>query len=585
MAQFDTNLEATPTQTVGSSPVVISQEGLGIAQAAQAFTGMFLDFKAKEKKQEVEDARAKLLAGVTNDIIALGQASEQQGGLSLQQAKVGSLNVVRQAIERNPSLTKEIQEAAASARTLTGLGGGKTSAQLRAEEFTDRRKAIIESGRGNSQMTDNEVAALEPSLQAQQQSENTLKQIAQQHSVALSGLNLDKNQKDAINARTEELLKTEVRKIAVSEQEMFSTLAESLLRQNGDSIEGRKKTVEALEARAAQIRAQVGGAANAFLKQDEIEDMLAGVLGPIDILRKSVEEGKDIRWINKSIELHKSQATLEFYNDPNLKKLAILSKELGPTVFETYAKETAVRDYIGKIVNDGGGSGTDGIAPEDKQKAVEFIKEFAKNSKLSDSAKEDLNSSISGVIKDAVTDNAQGRLVKPGSIGNVIDMLSDPTINQKVANGSIVVSEDDRQRGRVVVQTVYADKIEPKIREIFSTPSPLLDGQPVGNFYTPTIKGGALTMELSPEGKKLKEAFNTKLRESVPVSVGSSLETSANKQLLRDRERDVKILKDINDMVKAANSVGMAMATLNKQTDPSSTLNELMEGILSGQED
>lgn len=583
MAQFDTNLEATPTQTVGSSPVVISQEGLGIAQAAQAFTGMFLDFKAKEKKQEVEDARAKLLAGVTNDIIALGQASEQQGGLSLQQAKVGSLNVVRQAIERNPSLTKEIQEAAASARTLTGLGGGKTSAQLRAEEFTDRRKAIIESGRGNSQMTDNEVAALEPSLQAQQQSENTLKQIAQQHSVALSGLNLDKNQKDAINARTEELLKTEVRKIAVSEQEMFSTLAESLLRQNGDSIEGRKKTVEALEARAAQIRAQVGGAANAFLKQDEIEDMLAGVLGPIDILRKSVEEGKDIRWINKSIELHKSQATLEFYNDPNLKKLAILSKELGPTVFETYAKETAVRDYIGKIVNDGGGSGTDGITPEDKQKAVEFIKEFAKNSKLSDSAKENLSSSISGVIKDAVTDNAQGRLVKPGSIGNVIDMLSDPTINQKVANGSIVVSEDDRQRGRVVVQTVYADKIEPKIREIFSTPSPLLDGQPVGNFYTPAIKGGVLTMELSPEGKKLKEAFNTKLRESVPVSVGSSLETSANKQLLRDRERDVKILKDINDMVKAANSVGMAMATLNKQTDPSSTLNELMEGILSDQ--
>ena len=130
MAEFDSTLNVVPTQTVGSSPVIIDTSALAVAKLAEAFTGQFFKEKAQAKKEEAGAAKDKVLNGVASFIQRAGAAANTRGGPSLSNSKLKVNNFLASTLAANPQLTTEIGKIASSNISSSGLGAGKSQAVL-----------------------------------------------------------------------------------------------------------------------------------------------------------------------------------------------------------------------------------------------------------------------------------------------------------------------------------------------------------------------------------------------------------------------------------------------------------------------
>ncbi len=579
MAKFDSTLNVVPTQTTASSPVVVDTSALAVAQLAEAFTGQFAAFKVKEKKQDAEDASNKVLAGVASGIQKLGAAAES-GQITLSQARVQMTDLVSSTIVANTSLTEEISKIAASSRTSSGLGAGKSQAQLAQERQVDTKKAMVDIGWVSPDATDSEVNELVPKLQMKQQSQENLRVLSAELAAANADATLQGTKGAAVKAAIQDKMKTEVRTIAVAEHARISTEVQRLNRVTGTDSASRQDAVEQLDALEDSLRAGVSGAANAFLNQDEIDNMLSGVLQPISILRQRFNENRPAKWANDHIAGSKAKTDVEFFSDRGRQVLSSFSRNVGPSVVGTFFVEKTAEEFMGDLLIGKGGKGTEGVDPKTLIEADKLIETAAKKQDLNEEDQESLSNSVSGMLQNIVVDNALGRVNSPKDIAMVVNRLADPNVNQKVVSGELDLSLEDRQRGLAVIRDQYIDQLLPATNKILNLKSPIEGQQSIGESFDFNIENGVLVVNLNPESQEIFKKASTLAVQPKSLDKATFQEQSKAISLRFDVNR---ALKDMKQVVASVNKAARASATLNKTSKFEPMLKDFMTGLLGGE--
>ena len=580
MATFDSTLNVVPTQTTATSPAIIDTSALAVAKLAESFTGQFLQFKDKEKKDAALDAKNKVLSDVAVGITKLGTAAES-GQITLTQARVQRGDLVAQAMTANPSLAAEITKISGSASTNVGLSTGKTQAQIAQDQKVALKKDMVEIGWVSPEASESEVNELAPKLQAKLQSQENLKVLGKELTVARSQIGLETEQEAAVTRKISDKMKNEVRTIAVSEHGRIAVEVQRLNRTTGTDTASVQSAVEQLDALEDQLRSSVSGTASAFLKQDDIDDILAGVLEPIAILKQRFNEGKASKWATFEINKSKSETDVEFLSDPINSRLSAFSRNIGQSVLATQIVENQANRYIAPLMAGKGGTGTQDVTPKTKQQSVELIKEGARQDTLKQEDQDSLSKLVSGTLKDVVTDDAQGRVNSPKDIATTIEMLADPAVNKKVASGEIVLGIDELQRAEAVIRDQYLGKLVPVTNQVLNTPSPFEGQQSIGEAFDFNIENGVLVVNFTPEAKEQIAKANVLRRESkpFPASERTILITDAAKLVIDVRNS----MNDMKQVVASANKAARAMATLNRSTKFEPILKSVLTGILGGE--
>ncbi len=559
MAEFNSDLNVVPTQTVGQSPVIVDTSSLAVAKLAEAFTGQFFAEKAQAKK--------RVLGEVASFIQRTGASANMKGGPSLSQAKLKVNTFLASTLANNPQLTAEIGKVASSNLSTSGLSAGKSQAVLRQEQEVAVKEELIRQGKISPLATEEDIVELVPALQKQNAAETELKRLAVQFET-------EQKNKKAINANTLDLMKTEVRKIAVGEHERVSLIVKRLNEVTGDDVGSRKEAEGQLDALEAEIRGKVSGTAGSLFNQTEIDGMLSGVLSPINALRKRINENRSAKWANDQLTTMKATNDVDFYRDDDLGKVATLVRNLGPSAVAIFSINKASQKFIGEYLNGKGGKGTEGVTPDTKKAIQSTVKELSVKKDLDEQGKEDLANLVEGTLKDLVTDNAQGRVTSPKDLTQAIDILADPNLNKKVASGEIVLNPETVARGERVIQETFLSKLLPSIRKQMALPIKTIEGKPLGSLVDVKFENGVLTIDLTEEAKKTRS-----LRESV-MAFSYKSSSGLNKKHIRDEEA---ALKDLRSLVASINKVAVAKATLDGTSKTEGIIKPLVESLLGGE--
>lgn len=581
MARFDVGLEATPTTTIGRGPAIIDTSALAVSQIAEAFAKQFVSEKFRQQESQKKDATSAALSGLQTDILKVGQAVES-GEMNLSRGNIVTRQRLIEFITQNPSLSKEAGELYSATTKNAGLTAGKSEAQLRQEQFLSSRKDLADAGWVRQDASPDEVSK---QLDKFQQNNRALKELqdAQRQLTFTAGReDLDASRKKAINEETKQVAKQSIRSLVNAQH---SRVLAQVNQWNKELSDGNRQQIfEQADALKREILAGIPSVPQTFLSREEVDSMIGVILSPIDVLKERSEKNMSAKWAQDRIDTTTTIAREDALQNPGMLKLHTFSKLVGEATLSRLSTNVIYQDYMSNLINDKGGKGTSDVPKQVLSDVKDTVISAANSKQLLSEEQErvntDMGSLISGVLKDAVTDSAQGNIQKPSDINHIMDMLSDPAVASKIVNGEVVLDDRARVKASNVVSAEYVSKLVPTTKKVLSEPVPSgipsIEGKSMGELYSLEVdlKSGALVATLKPEAI---EAHAQSLSKELPdVSIETHRRVASN--VLSNFSKS----KDLKNLVTNINRSAKVMATLNREENPSSVIDSLVVGLLGG---
>lgn len=569
MARFDVGLESVPTTTIGRAPAIVDTSSLAVTQLAGAFIGQYL----KEKEQ---NASSRLMAGLQTDILKIGQAVER-GERTLSQGNVMARQLTIEAITANPALSEGISELYTKTSKSAGLSAGKSEAQLRQEQFLEVRKDLADKGWLTANATEQEVSNQLKALQKYNQGVTELQDQQRQLTFTQGREELDANRKRAINEQIKDNARTSIRKVVNAQADRVRF---HVNKWNQELTDGNRQQIfEQANALRSEILSSIPPREQLFLSDEEVSGMVGILLEPLDILKDRADKNMTAKWAQDRIDTTVALSTEDALRDPGVKKLSTWSRLVGEATLARLATNVTYARYMGPLLDGKGGKGTEGVPAEVSNSAVKSIIDAASTAPFNQQDKEIINeglqNSISGILKDIVTDEAQGRINKPSDVEIGMKLLSDPAVSQKIVSGEIVLDANAKERGKRVLQEEYINKLVPTTRSLLSEPlKGDLKGKTLGDLFSLEKENGVLTAKIKPE------AVSARAEELKQANPGVAL---FNPEALAEKEiRAFGKTKDLNTLVTNMNRAARVMATLNSTDNVDPILDTLVIGTLGG---
>lgn len=578
MARFDVGLETQPTTTVGRAPAVVDTSALAVAQLAEAFAGQYFSEQAELKKQEKKDAASALVAGLQTDILKLGQSVES-GEKTLSQGNVLARQLTIETITANPSLSSELSKVYVDSAKAAGLTAGKSEAQLRQEQFLENRKALSDGGWVASDAGEVEVNSQLKAFQKYRGAVRDLEDSQRMLRYTMSREELDTNRKRAISDQAKENARMSIRQIVNSQAARVRALAS---RWNKELTDGNRQDIfEQADALRREVLAGIPPRDQLFLSDEEVDAMVGVMLQPLDTLKERAEKNMTAKWAQDRIDTTVKLATEDALQNTGIKKLHVWSSLVGETTLSRLATNTVYANYMGTLLDGKGGAGTTNVPKSISKEVISSIIDGANAKPLTSEDAQSINqgteNAVNGVLKDLITDDAQGRIVKPADVENGMRLLSDPAVSKKIISGEIKLDANTQNKARRIVQEEYINKLIPTTRAVLSEPAPsgiaAIEGKAMGNLVNLTSKNGVLSFEIKPE---VIEEHAKLLKKEIP-----GVDIEQHRRAAERTFNSFSKIKDMKSLVTNINRAANVMSTLNRSSNTSESLDQLVGGLLN----
>lgn len=482
----DVNTEIDPGARVVNPPDrsgeinALNQIGRGIGVGARTVAQYF--------QNNANNASAARMAKFKTDLLGLSDAEAQ--GVSPSEILIRSRTRLAQEYANNPNAEKDIGQAYSQWQTQTGYNKVATPAMQQEQVRQQQIQTAVSNGflSANDINNPTKVQQAQDSLENYQHTVTTLGLQQKQIDAKLAQNNLSNSDRTRLQNEKEDNALDGLHAVAAASLPYWKTKFNDAMSQINSETdptkrEQLKKTLLIqMDQDFAQKTAEL---ANGGLgtNQAKIDQVLNPIKGLLDVYKKQIDGTYDAQQAKSLIDNANAQIELQALRglDAEGKALVGTSKLLGQSasVVLQGAGAAAATNLFSKMKKsmqpDANGDPSTDKSPDiltggstgetDTRSYFDRVKKMvglAKNGKLDEESKTELNQQFAGILKSvsahgSATDNAK-------QFQPVLDLLSDPSVGAYLAAGNQVPS-DFGQKALQVMQDGYNAQVIPLIRD------------------------------------------------------------------------------------------------------------------------